>query len=517
MFAALVTAGLYSLAHPPFGAEILLFGALVPLLAVAERVGPARAALAGAGFGLLIAAFIVAWIGPTLVGYYERSIPFTAALLLLLWLTMGAPFYAVALGALAFVRPHVSRGAWLLLVPVAWVTAEITRSQLGLRASWALVGDAFHSFERLRQIADVTAVYGVSFVVVLANAVLLQGVRALRDRGARPGFARIALVFLVLLSGVLLYGERARDRFPTGASDEGLDVLLVQGNVETRLRWQRTLATRVLMRYGSLTREATAGDTPPDLVIWPENAIQTGVEDAVHGPPLRRFADGLGVPLLLGAPRNEQRDGETVHFNAVHLLAPGAAPDFYDKRRLMPFGESDPIGDAFDTGRRGDLDSGRWLAGERLGVFGIGDQLFGILICLEAIYPEMARDVVASGARVLVNLSNDGWFQGAGGPEQHFQQTVFRAIETRRPLLRVTTTGITALVEPDGTVARRLDHGERGTLRVRVRPASGDPSFYVRFGDVFGWGCVAVLAGAVAIAAVRRARGDPHALAPEPR
>ena len=84
MFAALVTAGLYSLAHPPFGAEILLFGALVPLLAVAERVGPARAALAGAGFGLLIAAFIVAWIGPTLVGYYERSIPFTAALLLLL-------------------------------------------------------------------------------------------------------------------------------------------------------------------------------------------------------------------------------------------------------------------------------------------------------------------------------------------------------------------------------------------------------------------------------------------------
>ncbi len=502
--AVLVTAGAYSLAYPPFGWEALLWIALVPLLQRVERMGVGQAALAGAGFGVLIAAFIVAWIGPTLVGYYERSLLFTVGLLGVLWLTMGAPFYAAACAALAFARPRVSRLAWLLLVPCAWVAAELTRTRLGLQASWALVGDAFHEWARLRQIADVTAVYGVSFVVVLGNAVVLETLRVVREGGERRAWLCVVGAFVAVVGAAVSYGEVRRDRFAHRPDAETLDWVLVQGNVEPQLRWQRTAAARVLRRYGSLTRDAVGGGEAPDLVVWPENAIQTGLEDPVYGPPLLRMVHGLDVPLVLGAPRTETRGGERLNYNSAFLIAPGAAPDHYDKRRLMPFGESDPLGDAFDTGRRGDLDGGRWVPGTHPGIFEVDRRSIGVLICLEAIYPETVRDVVASGAEVIVNLSNDGWFQGRAGPEQHFQQTVFRSIEVRRPLVRVTTTGVTALVEPDGTVRHRLDHGERGTLRVEVRPVSGETTVYARFGDVFAGGCLAATVGSLLLAAARR-------------
>lgn len=501
---AVATAAVYSLAYPPFEAELLLWVALVPLLHALGRARPAAAAWAGAAFGAGIAAFIVAWVGPTLVGYYERPWWFAALLLPVLWLTMGAPFYAVACGALAFARPHLSRTAWLLLIPCAWVAAEWSRTRLGLQASWALVGDAFHAWPRLRQIADVTAVYGVSFVVVLGNVFLLEVLLAARDASRRNALKQTALAFGLVLAIVTAYGQLRVAQLARAVRGEPLDLVLVQGNVEPRLRWQRTAATRVLHRYAGLTRDAVALGPPPDLVIWPENALQTSVDDPVYGPPLEGLVRILDVPILLGAPRQQRDEAGLHHFNSAFLVAPGAATDHYDKRRLMPFGESDPLGAVFETGRRGDLDAGRWAAGTRPGLFEVDGRLLGALICLEAIYPETARELVASGAQALVNLSNDGWFQGRGGPEQHFQQTRFRAIELRRPLVRVTTTGVTAVVEPDGTLRERLPFGEPGVLRVSLEPGADVTTFYTRFGDVFAGGCTAVLGGAVLLAAARR-------------
>ena len=504
VWAVLVSAALYSAAFPPFGIDWLLWVALVPLLGALGRLGAGQAVLLGGGFGFSIAVFIVSWIGPTLVGYYERPLLFAGGLLALLWLTMGAPYYAAALGALAFVRPHLGRTAWLLLVPTAWVAAEWTRSELGLRAAWALGGDAFHGWPRLRQVADVTGVYGVTFVVVLGNVALCEGLRAARGRAVSRSFLVVAAAFGVLLCGVLGYGEMRLRQFTPRDDAPGLDVLMVQGNVEPSLRWQRTGAARTLRRYGSLTRDALYAAPPPDLILWPENAVQTGIEDPTYGPPLWELVRRFDVPLLLGAPRSERSKDGVFHYNSAFLLSPGAAPDHYDKRHLMPFGESNPFGELFDTGQRGDLDTGRWRPGERPGVMAVGGHLLGVFICLEGLYPETARDAVASGAAMLVNLSNDGWFQGRGGPEQHFGQVVFRAIEVRRPLLRVTTTGVSGLVAADGTVSHSLGFGERGALRATVHPITDGVTFYARFGNLFAGACTAALTMAVALATLRR-------------
>jgi apolipoprotein N-acyltransferase len=226
-------------------------------------------------------------------------------------------------------------------------------------------------------------------------------------------------------------------------------------------------------------------------VVWPENAVQTRVDDPSYGPPLRGLAR-RGVPLLLGAPRSERHNGSWRHFNSALLLQPDTEPEHYDKRRLLPFSETQPLGELAGFGRRGDLDVGAFTAGEKLGLFQVNGATLGVLICMEALYPALAREAAREGATTLVNLSNDGWYRGSGGAWQHLAQAVFRAVETRRPLIRATTTGISAVVAPDGRLIASLGEGERGFLRTQVPPPWHGPSFYTRFGDVFALACVVV-------------------------
>jgi apolipoprotein N-acyltransferase len=285
----------------------------------------------------------------------------------------------------------------------------------------------------------------------------------------------------------LLYGAwRAGE-----SSASGFEVAIVQGNVASDLRWNRSAAGRVLHRYGALTRDAI-GDAhrpPPALIVWPENAIQTPIDDASYGPPLRRLADR--VPLLIGAPRSEERDGRRRHFNSAVLLRPDGGVESYDKRRLLAFSETRPFGAIASLAPRGDLAPDTYTAGERAGFVDVGGRRLAVTICMEALYPALAREAVHGGATAIVNVSNDGWYAGRGGASQHLAQVRFRAIETRLPVVRATTTGISAVIAPDGTLLGTLEEGASGVLRVDL-PFPGEASLYARFGDAFALGCIAL-------------------------
>ena len=511
-----VTAGLYAACFPPHAHAALLFVALVPLLLAVDGVGPRDAALLGGGFGLLGAAAVSAWVAPTLVGFFEKPWSLTGPLLAIFWFGMAAPYYAIAFAALATARPLLPRAAWLLLVPAAWVCAELLRASFGLRAAWALVGDGFVEWPRLRQLAELTGVYGIGALVALANTLLAEALRlaALRARGRPAPLAPAACsaAALALASCAALgFGELRLRELASAPRGEALEVVLVQGNVPQELRWRRAAASRVLRRYADLTRDALADGGRADLVLWPENALQSAVDDPVYGAALRRSIERGGVPTLLGAPRSGVLGAARRHWNSVHVLSPGAEPVHYDKRRLLPFSETDPLGGWLPRSRRGDLDLGGFTPGTRPGLLRVAGNSLGVMICFEAIYPELARELAGSGARLLVNPSNDGWFRGAGSAEQHLRQTIFRAIETRLPLLRVTTTGVSAVVLPDGRVDRRLGSGEQGVLRARIRLSADPPTFYVRFGDVFALALSGALACCAAVALWRRSQ-TPRAL-----
>jgi apolipoprotein N-acyltransferase len=328
-------------------------------------------------------------------------------------------------------------------------------------------------------------------------------------RGVRPRalpLAAIAALFASLLGATLLYGGQrqiSRAAAEAPASGDGLDVVVVQGNVGSSLRWKRTQASRVLRRYARLTREALRGGGRTDLVVWPEQALQTSPDDGMYGPPLRSFIDGLGTPVLLGAPRHAGAGSTARVYNTAFLMQPGGETIHYDKLRLLPFSEVRPM----RLGRaRGDLGVAQYAAGDRPGVLMWEGPTLGLLICFEAVYPEMARSLAQRGARVLVNIANDSWFRGRGGQEQHLAQVVFRAIETGLPMVRASTTGISAIVGPDGSVWEQLDPNRAGALSSTLPTPRHPPPLYLRIGDVFALACAGIVGAALALGLRRRLR-----------
>jgi apolipoprotein N-acyltransferase len=210
----------------------------------------------------------------------------------------------------------------------------------------------------------------------------------------------------------------------------------------------------------------------------------------------------LGAPVLVGAPRT----GKEGHHNSAALMIPNEEIRYYDKMRLLPFSETHPIDHLRSLPAHGDDHPFGYIAGARPGLFDWNEGRLGVLICFEAIYPSLARDLALQGATAIVNLSNDGWYRGSGGPEQHLGQVVFRAIETGLPLIRSTTTGISAVISPSGEIVARLEEGERGILRVSVPTARREATLYVRHGDVYAKGSALLLCLTAALALLRMRR-----------
>jgi len=532
---ACMTAGLYASIFPPLDARGLSWIALVPLIWAMDRAGGVRSAVLAGLFGFVTTVTITAWLVPTTLDYFERPLIVTLAFSGVVGATCIAPYFALCFGVLGHLQRRVPRVVWLALVPVAWVAAEYMRTKLGLRSSWGLLGVAQAESPRIRQVADLTGIYGVSALVALGNVCIAETLRwaghpvreILRRRGGagsadgergegplpssagavRFGDARTPLAvcgaFGLALLLVLSHGstrlERAAHADAAAGDADTLDVLMVQGNVEAEKRWRRSEFKYVLMHYGDLTRQALeGGDPPPDLVIWPESALQSSAQDPIFGPPLQRMVDGWGVPLLVGAPRRDDAGA----YNSAFYLSPGKPPAHYDKNRLLPFSEVQPLDALAYEPARGDAHISQYRAGTEPGIFdveGAKPERIGVLICFEAIYPSMARRVAERGAGVLVNLSNDGWYRGTGGPEQHLQHVVFRAIETGLPMVRATTTGITAVVSPTGEVVARAPEGEATVLRTRIPAARPEPTFYATHGDWFAIGCVVLWLAATGI------------------
>jgi apolipoprotein N-acyltransferase len=511
------------LLFPPIGAAAFSWVALVPLVLALRASSSFRTALLLAGlFSWLATASTIPWVSLTLHEHFERDWAFSIAFWLLFSSTALAPYYAVLLGAQEWAARRLPEIGRPFLFAAAWTAAEWLRTQLGFRASWARLGDAHVESVQLRQIADLVGVYGISFLVALANAAIAEvcvfaagrmraSSASIQQLSIRGGWAASLIplgVFAALLSTALLYGSWRVESLPKGGT--GFEVAVVQGNLEPRLRWSRVSAGSVLKRYAGMTRDVLLPrrklDSPdalrrPDLVIWPENAIQTGVDDPIYGPPLVELS--AITPLLTGAPRSEMQGGIRRSFNSAFFVSAGELAGHYDKRRLLPFSETHPfarLAELVRFGERGELDVNEYTAGTRTAVFEVGEQRFAPLICMEALYPELAREAVRSGATVLANLSNDGWFAGRAGALQHLAMARFRAIETRRPLVRSTTTGISAVIAPDGSILASLGQNERGVLRSELPASPVGLTLYSRIGDAFAIGCAGFVAAGVLVA-----------------
>jgi apolipoprotein N-acyltransferase len=387
-----------------------------------------------------------------------------------------------------------------LALAAAWVATEALRARV-LAQPWGLLGYTQHAHIALLQIAAVTGVYGVSFLLALAGATVADAVVALQARDVRQ-IPRIVGPPVGLVGTLWLLGAAIVAGGPAGGFGAHT-VAIVQTNVPPERDWTRAYTDRQLAAHVEATRTLAAAH--PALVVWPEHAVPRYLESEPElGAMLAGLAQRSGADILFGAPR--WQDGRT--YNSVRLItAAGRNGGAYDKRRLVLFAEHNPL--APDPADARTDDPHQFSAGDGAGVLASFVPL-GLTICHEILFPELVTASVAGGAALLVNVSNDGWLDGGHGvaSRQHFAMAVLRAVETRRYLVRAATTGVSGVVDPYGRVVGTLAAGATGTLAV---PVAGRTRMtpYVRFGDAFALLCSlsAVLALGVRRPALRlRAR-----------
>jgi apolipoprotein N-acyltransferase len=488
MRAAAVLAGgvLYALALPPFDWAACGWLTLVPLLWAIRGESIASAFRLGLLYGYA-AAWALTWcFAEAAARYFRLPFPVAVAFVGLVYaLVVGGPFALFAAGAAVVERSRARRAA-TLVVPSLWVATEFLRGRL-MGQPWGLLGYTQHAQVALIQVATVTGVYGVSFLVALGNVTVVRMLTSdVRSLGRRLAIVTgpAAVVGACWIGGA--FAIHAIE-----PSDQARQVAVVQTNVAPRLAWTRAYTDLQVAAHLGASAALPPG---PALIVWPENSVPRYLE---HEPMLAVEFATLAIrhhtDLLFGGPRYE--DGHT--FNAARLItAAGRNGGHYDKHRLVMFAEEKPLAATTDAGPN--ESPAQFTPGSGPAVLASFVRI-GVSICHEIVYPELIAASVRDGAELLVNIANDGWLDGGYGfaGRQHLAMAVFRAVEARRFVVRGATTGTSAIVDPYGRLVATQPQDTAGVVTATV---TGNRTLtpYVRGGDAFGLACVLVaLAGLV--------------------
>lgn len=363
------------------------------------------------------------------------------------------------------------RGAWWLW-PCLFAGIEVLRSFGQMSFPWSHVGYDFGSWPILLQGVSVVGVHGLGFLIALTAAVLA----APSDPARRRWRLGVVAVWALWLG----FGAWRLSQPETGAT---LRVAVVQPAIPQTRKWEESYFRSVMDKsYATMSRLRDS----VDLVVLPETAIPDFWSlRPWEASRMRSFSDSLGVDLLVGAldfDRDSAAPRGAWIRNSAFLLQPGREAKRYDKIRLVPFSERLPFDDVFPVLNYVDLGEGDFAAGDSLPVYRTRGIPWAPTICYELVYPDFARLAASRGAKVLVDITNDGWFGESMGPWQHWNIERVRAVESGLPLVRSANTGISGVVDNRGRLLAVSSLMDDTVLAATV--TAGEPSFAARHG---GW------------------------------
>ena len=554
---AVLSGALLYLSFFPANAGFVAWFALVPLLSlVRANARPRRIYFAAYVGGLVCYLPAIQWMRVAHVSMYASwlFLAFCCAVFLAMsvWLArrldrLGVPFWLavpMAFVAVEYFRSHFPTGyTWL-----EWVGL---RNPIGF--GWYLLGHTQHDWPAVIQVSDVTGTYGVSFLVAMVNAVIWLAVERIgvvrgwfRDtRPTPPPAVRPALVTTVVLGLAIIYGNIRLSHEPFA---EGPRVALIQGNLPQDIKNQS--GAEMQRHFDRLAEQAARpadGQPPPHLIVWPETSFAYPWFDFALGANVtsapnefRRNAnsarahvsaemrDTWRTPTLFGITTFQwEADDRPWRYNSALLVdRTGAVAGRYDKIHLVPFGEYVPLGETLPfmsmfTPYEGDYSCKPGQNWTRFPLVADGRTYhFAGLICYEDSDATLARQYVRPGepgVDFFVNISNDGWFDGTAEHEQHLAICRFRAVETRRSVVRAVNMGVSAIIDPDGRVvalpgetwaeSKKVEGIVRGPV-----PLGTGTTLYARFGDWLPVACwLVILFGGLARAIVVRRRPVPAA------
>jgi len=460
---AVIAGILFTLSFSPFDFSLLVFIALTFFRLSLIELSVKRATLRGFLFGLGLFGLGVSWVFVSMV-VNDASGFALPMLMTLLYCSFWAVFPAVA--AYLYVKIRVNNCFDWLVFACVWVFVEYIRGESILGGfPWLQV--AYSQLDTpLSGYVPVLGVYGTGLISVMLSAVIVD---VLLDKKYRR------LYFLGIIA-VTIIGALLQPVNWTTVSGNPFTVSLIQGNIAQKDKWVVENRNATLKQY----YDDSAAHWHSDLIIWPETAIPAYFEDVKDDYllPLEWEAIAHNTNIITSLP---YKDEAGKLYNSVLVL--GVNRVMYKKIHLLPFGEYLPWQPV----------SGYLLGlmNVRLGKFSSGDidqpllkvagHHFVTSICYEDAFGAQSIRHVEQ-AKFLVNVTNDGWFDGSIEPYQHLQIARMRALEAGRYLLRVTNTGVSAIVSEKGKIVNQAPVMQRVTITSDIEPMSGMTP-YAQMGD----------------------------------
>ncbi len=530
------------LSFPPVDMWWLSFVALVPLLVILPMTrSQLVAAFYGGVAGLLFYVPALFWLASVTVGGW---------LLLAVYLTG----YFCLFGAVARLLSGRAKRAYPFLLPFIWVGLEFIRATAFTGFPWFLYGYTQYRFQLLLQSASVLGAYGLSFLLVFVNvaaAQIFRGIFAretlgvtskvclLRRGGVMSGLSAFLLLCALLFGWSALDGLEMQEGPVFGVVQQNMppamtppDVRRIYAMSEEEMASlpdfrRRELWDRLEGYFDEYDRRARAevdaavrlsrelADSGVKLIAWPETTVEAPLNPeaiAIIGKrgqerrdyalsAIESLAKELDCYLLIGSTFDKKVGESAESANTAYLFSPaGQMIGHYNKIRLVPFGEYTP-GRELLPGPALSLLESFAIAQSRPGADPVvfSEPLsFSASICYDNVFSDLMRTFRRRGAKVLVNISNEGWYHIRGELEQHLAMAVFRAVETRTTVVRATNTGISGFIDPAGVIygvvsqdkdGRQVRKNVEGALALPVMLASDKPP-YVRWGDRFAYFCV---------------------------
>ena len=437
----------------------------------------------------------------------------------------------------AYQPSHWREIFFTISVASLWIVLEWIRSWLTFGGfPWNSAGVSQWKNIPVIQICEYTGVYGVSFMIIFFNiaiAITLLSIRKAIDRGKyrRP---LPFLLAMAMLMGVVLIGSKSMIKYRVavrGAQDKNRDefttftATVVQGDIPQCRFPKAGEAANALKQYVQLTELAIYNRS--DLIIWPETAVPVPYRSGHEFGDIYRFdifklLNKGDRPIMLGSIdydfellNSGVAPEEIPCYNSILLLDKNSenlfnVVDKYNKIHLVPFGEYTPFGKYIPWLKEA-LGMGRDLSrGKRFTIFNLKNGVrAGTNICFEDIFPEISANFAKKGANLLIVLSNDAWYPTSSEPEQHLAHAIFRAVETRLPMIRAGNSSASALILPNGTVADTVSLTQNGNIdpvgssrgyadfKVDV-PKKPQLTFYTKYPHAFIWICSLITIAAFA-------------------
>lgn len=489
MAAAVVSGLLIGASFPSVSLWPLIFVALVPLIlvTVSARSG-ARAFLYGWIALTLSWLLTVPWVVTVMTKY--GGLPDLTGVALYVSMCVVLGLYGGAFSWMSWrLAPGRTPLLWLL-VPLAWAVSEYGRTYLLSGFPWNLVATTTVDFPAFAVVSSWIGPYGLGSLIIACSTVIafLISTSEARSRRIAAGVGVVATITLIVIAGH--FEVQRRNASSSGASETAA---MIQPNIAQEMRWESGQLLDIFNRMMRMTREAAASGAK--VIVWPESTVPLSFATTdFYREEVESITASEGVDVILGSVAEDDRDPAAI-WNSAYLVSSGETKGRYDKIQLVPFGEYVPLRKVLFFAERLVRAVGEFRFGTSSTPLN-GSWAYGPAICYEVVYPRLVGEQVRQGATVLVTVTNDAWFGESSAPVQHLRAVRLRAIETDRWFLRAATTGISAVIDPNGRVVESLGLNQEGIVYGNFAPRNSR-TLYVRGGDWFAIASCAIVSAAL--------------------